>query len=613
MKAAIARTKHGLFQYFPNDKWCGRSLELYGEWSDAEAGLIEQLVGKGATIVEVGAHLGAHTVPAAKHVGAGGRVIAFEPQAPIFALLEENLRANGAAWVDARRQAVGSRAGKANLPAIDYDAAEGNFGGCTLLEHARGAHVAGAGAGELVDVVTIDGLRLDRLDLLKADVEGFEAEVLRGARETIERCRPILYLENDHDERSAELIRLVMDLGYRLWWHLPPLYRPDNFRGCGTNVFRGIVSVNMLCVPAERPVRMPYLREILDPAAQWVEATKPRCLERCAPVAGQKTAAVLVSYAYGDAILASSVLPGLREQGYHVTVYCDGAGEEILRGDPNVDRMLWQPRQENTLGDIADWFVSDRAKYDRAVNLMEVLARNSIAWGPDVRFVWPDAARRAIFSWNYDELAHLVADVPHVPAQRFYPSAEEIAWARSMRVFSKRPVAVLSGAGSTAPKFWPYLEELAVALIEAGFEVWILGDLRGQTFAEREHLHAIGTAWPIRQAMTWAQGADLVIGQETGLLNAVALEQMAKIVLLSHSTPTNLTKHWTNTAALHGRPACWPCHRLHSTFEYCHRDESTGAALCQAEISVDDVFEAIPLQLKTRALKALGVDVPEVA
>lgn len=585
MQAAIARTKHGLFRYLPNDIWCGRSLELYGEWSDAEVGLLEQLLPKGATVVEVGAHLGVHTVPLAKHVGAEGRVLAFEPQGPIFALLSENLRENGVAWVEADRAAVGARKGHVHLPAIDYAAPEGNFGGASPLN--------GSEAGARVRLVTIDSLKLERLDLLKADVEGMEAEVVRGATETIRRCRPVLYLENDREEKSAELITLVKELGYRLWWHLPPLYHPENFRRNGVNVFPGAVSVNMLCIPAERSITIRHLREIRDPGEAWLPATRPHEVVHRVRRDGQETIAVLVPYAYGDALFASSVLHHLKRQGWHVTVYCDGMGEEILRHDPNVDRMLWLAAEEVTLGEISDFFFAARSEYTRALNLMEVVAKNLIAFGPDARFLWPDRVRREVFGRNYLELMHLVAEVLPIPQQRFYPTEDEVGWARSLRCLAHGPVAVLAASGSIVPKFWPYLDELADGLLARGFEVYILGDLRGQTFRYRGGLHAIGTEWTMRQACTWAWQADIVIGQETGLLNAVALERNAKIVLLSHSTAENLTRDWVNTIALSGAVACYPCHRLHRSFDYCARDAKTGTAMCQAAIPAERVLECV--------------------
>jgi len=68
----------------------------------------------------------------------------------------------------------------------------------------------------------------------------------RGAEQTIRRYRPVLYVENDREEKSAALIRQLLALDYRLYWHLPPLFEPRNYFGVTENVFGRIVSVNML-------------------------------------------------------------------------------------------------------------------------------------------------------------------------------------------------------------------------------------------------------------------------------------------------------------------------------------------------------------------------------
>ena len=58
-------------------------------------------------------------------------------------------------------------------------------------------------------------LKLARCELLKIDVEGMELAVLQGARNTIERLRPILYVENSKEERSAALVEYLQSLGVR--------------------------------------------------------------------------------------------------------------------------------------------------------------------------------------------------------------------------------------------------------------------------------------------------------------------------------------------------------------------------------------------------------------
>jgi hypothetical protein len=114
-------------------------------------------------------------------------------------------------------------------------------------------------------VVTLDGLALPACHALKIDVEGMEAEVLRGAAATITRCRPALYVENDRRERSAALIALIGGQDYAMWWHLPPLFVPDNFAGEAADDFPGIVSINMLCLPRERAITVAGLRPVSGP------------------------------------------------------------------------------------------------------------------------------------------------------------------------------------------------------------------------------------------------------------------------------------------------------------------------------------------------------------
>lgn len=133
--------------------------------------------------------------------------------------------------------AIGERAGEMVVPELDY-ATENNFAGLSLGHYQH---------GEKVRMLTIDSLELARCDFMKIDVEGMELEALKGARRTIARFKPALYVENDREEKSAVLIDYLRSLGYDLYWHRPPLFNPDNFDGNRRNVFEGIASINMLC------------------------------------------------------------------------------------------------------------------------------------------------------------------------------------------------------------------------------------------------------------------------------------------------------------------------------------------------------------------------------
>jgi len=237
--------------YPAGDVYVGRSLAVYGEYSPGETDLFRQIVRPGDVVVEAGANIGALTVPLGQMVGPGGRVLAFEPQRGIFGLLTTNLVLNGQDHVWAERVALGAASGEIAVPALPLSR-QANFGGVSL----------GAAKGDPCPVRTLDSYNLTALKLLKIDVEGSEAEVIAGAERTIRTLRPILYVENDRRDKSAALIAAIMALEYRLWWHTPRLFAPDNFRKVSENVFGAVASINMLCLPRTVDVVVKGLTEI---------------------------------------------------------------------------------------------------------------------------------------------------------------------------------------------------------------------------------------------------------------------------------------------------------------------------------------------------------------
>jgi FkbM family methyltransferase len=262
---ALKECRYGKMLYLRQDKYVGRSLDVYGEFSFGESEVFSQVVKPNDVVVEVGANLGAHTVHLAKLVGPNGWVVAFEPQLVIFQLLCANLALNELFNVHPHNAAVGSAPGTVKIPPLDYTV-ENNFGGLSLLT---------GNIGHDVPLVTLDSLSLPSLRLLKVDVEGMEAEVLAGARQTIGRHRPILYVENDREDQSERIVTMIDELGYDMWWHMPAMFNPDNFAHNETNIFENVVSVNLLCVPKERPMSITGLRKVTGPADRWHHRAKP--------------------------------------------------------------------------------------------------------------------------------------------------------------------------------------------------------------------------------------------------------------------------------------------------------------------------------------------------
>jgi FkbM family methyltransferase len=236
------KCRYGQMVYPARDEYVGRSLALYGEFSEGEAAVFSQLVSEGDAVVEVGANLGAHTVLLARLAGRDGAVLAFEPQPVLYQTICANLALNNIVNVRVERCGLGNRSQTLHIPPLDYGAKH-NFGGVSLdlVEQ-----------GEPVPVNRLDSYGLRRCSFIKIDVEGMERQVLEGATGTIHGLRPAMYVENDRKENSRDLIQLLLAMDYALWWHVTPLFSPDNFARNGNNIFGNTVSINMLCLPNEK-------------------------------------------------------------------------------------------------------------------------------------------------------------------------------------------------------------------------------------------------------------------------------------------------------------------------------------------------------------------------
>jgi FkbM family methyltransferase len=254
----LVRGRHGVFLANANDVYICRALIAYGEFCEIEGRFLHGYCRPGDVVAEVGANIGAHTVTLAKAVGDRGRVLAIEPQPVVFQAMCANLALNCVLNADAANCGCAATAKALSIPLLDY-AQEGNFGGLALR--------AADGAPSLpVRCEPLDRLLLpySRVDLIKIDVEGMEEDVLAGARDAIREWRPVLYVENDRPQKSSALIAAIHALGYRAWWHIPPLFNPDNYFGNAADLYPHICSFNMVCLPTDGAREPPTgLREAL--------------------------------------------------------------------------------------------------------------------------------------------------------------------------------------------------------------------------------------------------------------------------------------------------------------------------------------------------------------
>lgn len=198
------------------------SLYLFGYFEKDVSTALKEHVSQGITVFDVGANIGAHTLPIASFVGSEGSVYSFEPTKWAYDKMKVNLALNP----------------ELSPRVIPVFGALVQPGGAIPQEiysswpvgHHKGDHPVHAGDKHSTDgalTITLDEFveqySLERLDLIKLDVDGFETQVLRGASNTLERFKPLLILElceythQEHGESFEGLLQLLESLGYRIF------------------------------------------------------------------------------------------------------------------------------------------------------------------------------------------------------------------------------------------------------------------------------------------------------------------------------------------------------------------------------------------------------------
>jgi FkbM family methyltransferase len=197
------------------------AIYLLGAFEPATQRCYRERVTEGSVAIDIGANIGAHTLPLAQVVGASGRVIAFEPTSFAFEKLLTNISLNHslhgritplqAMLVDSPGTAV-SDALHASWP-VD--------GSADVHPVLRGRLMQTVGATALTLDDALKARKIDRADFIKMDVDGNEVKVLKGAHETLSRFKPAILMELapyvfTTDREFEHLLRVLWDYGYAL-------------------------------------------------------------------------------------------------------------------------------------------------------------------------------------------------------------------------------------------------------------------------------------------------------------------------------------------------------------------------------------------------------------
>ena len=177
--------------------------------------------GDGVVAIDCGANIGIHSVEWARFMYGWGEVIAFEAQERVYYALAGNIAINNCFNVTAHLKAVGKEMGSIDIPQPDYFKPS-SFGSLEIKKKESNEFI-----GQDIDydpencssvpLVTIDSLCLDRLDLIKIDIEGMEMDALEGAKESIMKFLQILSIEKIKSDENL-LKEFLKSIGYRIYF-----------------------------------------------------------------------------------------------------------------------------------------------------------------------------------------------------------------------------------------------------------------------------------------------------------------------------------------------------------------------------------------------------------
>ena len=175
----------------PSDE-LSRVLMITGLYEPQTMIALQELLSKGGTFVDVGAHCGCYTLFAASCVGPAGVIVSFEPSSREFSRLTANVALNGLTQVDTRENAITDAPGPIELLIAEALYAGHNTTGARFAHDGVRTDRIAQVAGTTLDLALAD---LARCDVIKLDIEGGELRALQGASNTIERFRPALVIE----------------------------------------------------------------------------------------------------------------------------------------------------------------------------------------------------------------------------------------------------------------------------------------------------------------------------------------------------------------------------------------------------------------------------------
>ena len=210
----FCKTKNG--DFWVSDLDNSQSVELYyfKVWEQHLLDVIDKYVVEGTVAIDAGANFGSISVPISKKLGSSGKLYSFEMSKVMASRLKRNIEQNKCSNVELLNIALSDVADQSVFFGELEEDQKTNFGDIRINKEAEGTEVK---------TTTIDSLNIqDRVSFIKVDCQGYDLKVMRGAKKTIEKHRPVVVFEweddmsSDFNDTIEDVLAFYSELNYKV-------------------------------------------------------------------------------------------------------------------------------------------------------------------------------------------------------------------------------------------------------------------------------------------------------------------------------------------------------------------------------------------------------------
>ena len=197
-------------------------LLLFNTHEPISTQLISKELKNGMTVLDIGGNIGYYVLLEHKCIGNNGKIIAIEPSPDNFKILEDNLALQNISNVQAYNIAAGDKDGQLNF--LIYKDASNS---CMVIPEGQEERWPGDKIKVPVRKMDqfINELKLEQIDFVRMDVEGYELHIIKGMKESLSKFKPKIHIEVHKNilgkENVKKFFQVFKELGYESKYYIP--------------------------------------------------------------------------------------------------------------------------------------------------------------------------------------------------------------------------------------------------------------------------------------------------------------------------------------------------------------------------------------------------------